>query len=37
MTTPSATDANPKPKPWRADYGYLPAIPFEIVKAKHSR
>ena len=28
--TPAATKANPNPKPQRTDYGYLPAIPFEI-------
>jgi hypothetical protein len=28
--TPASTKANPNPKPQRTDYGYLPAVPFEI-------
>jgi len=28
MSTPAASKDNPNPKPWRSDYGYLPAIPY---------
>jgi hypothetical protein len=28
MSTPAATKDNPNPKPWRSDYGYLPAIAY---------
>lgn len=28
--TAAATEENPNPKPWRSEYGPLPAIPFEI-------
>ncbi len=30
-STPAPTESNPKPKPWRTDFGYFPAIPFEIA------
>ena len=29
--TPAPTEATPKPKPRRRSYGFLPAIPFEVV------
>ncbi len=35
--TPAPTEANPAPRPRRTDYGYLPAIPFEVSKRKSSR
>lgn len=28
LTTPLATKDAPNPKPWRSDYGYLPALPY---------
>jgi hypothetical protein len=34
MTNPPATRDNPNPKPWRTDFGYFPAIPFEVAKQK---
>jgi hypothetical protein len=37
ITTPAATEGNPNPKPWRTDFGYFPAIPFEIAKQKSKR
>lgn len=37
MTTPSPTADNPNPKPWRTDYGYFPAIPYEIAEKKLAR
>ena len=35
--TPEPTESNPAPKPRRTDYGFLPAIPFEISKRKAAR
>ncbi len=35
--TPAPTEANPAPRPRRTDYGYLPAIPFEVSKRRSSR
>ncbi|MFC1596592.1 PPC domain-containing protein [Planctomycetota bacterium] len=36
--TPAPTEAVPEPKPRRTSYGYLPAIPFEVVgKAKRKK
>ena len=29
-TTPAPTEENPNPKPRRTDYGFFPALPFEI-------
>ncbi len=29
--TPKPTEANPNPRPRRTDYGYFPAMPFEVV------
>jgi hypothetical protein len=37
LATPNATKENPNPKPWRTDFGYFPAIPFEIAKEKSKR
>lgn len=36
-TTPEPTEANPAPRPRRTDYGFLPAIPFEVDQRKASR
>jgi hypothetical protein len=35
--TPAPTESNPQPKPWRADLGIFPAIPFEIAGQKANR
>ncbi|TWU36011.1 peptidase [Novipirellula artificiosorum] len=35
--TPKPTEQEPEPKPRRTDYGYLPAIPFEVAVRKTSR
>ena len=35
--TPRPTEADPAPRPRRTDYGYLPAVPFEISKRKSVR
>lgn len=32
--TPEPTESNPAPRSRRTDYGYLPAIPFEVSKRK---
>jgi len=32
--TPKPTESNPAPRARRTDYGYLPAIPFEVSKRK---
>ncbi|MFO0867713.1 MAG: peptidase [Pirellulales bacterium] len=37
MVTPAPNAENRNPKPWRAEFGYLPAVPFEIVARKPSR
>jgi hypothetical protein len=37
ISTPKSAQSNSTPQPWRAEYGYLPAIPFEVVKQKHAR
>jgi hypothetical protein len=37
LTIPSPTAENPNPKPWRTDYGYLPAVPFEVAEKKPRR
>lgn len=34
LTTPKSTADNPNPKPWRSDYGYLPAVPYESTAKK---
>lgn len=36
-TTPAPTESNPNPRPWRTDFGYFPAIPYEIAKQKPAR
>jgi hypothetical protein len=36
-STPKPTEENPAPKTRRTDYGYFPAIPFEISKRKSYR
>lgn len=33
-STPAPTEENPNPKPWRTDFGYFPAVPFEIAGQK---
>jgi hypothetical protein len=35
--TPAPTEQNPAPRARRTDYGYLPAIPFEVSKRRSSR
>ncbi len=35
--TPQPTESDPAPRPRRTDYGYLPAIPFEVSQRKSTR
>ncbi len=35
--TPEPTEADPAPKPRRTDYGFLPAMPFEVTSQRASR
>ena len=36
-TTPAPTKAKPQPKPRRRDYGYFPAVPFEVTGSSRRR
>jgi len=37
LSTPKPSESSANPKPWRVDFGCLPAIPFEVSKYKPSR